>query len=228
MTDPYKVLGVRRDDIDEKIKYAYRELVKKYHPDNYVNTNLADVATEKMQEVNQAYDTIMNERKTHGNTSGDNSSEGYSNAASGNYSSYNAKYHSVYANVRSLLHSDRLVEAENLLNDIPVAERTAEWFFLKGSLFFARGWLEDASSQFSTAHKMDPNNSEYKAAYNRMMWQRQGNMGGSPYGNGGYSPYSNPRGGGGRGGCSGCDMCSGLLCADCCCECCGGDLISCC
>ena len=29
-------------------------------------------------------------------------------------------------------------------------------------------------------------------------------------------------------GCSGCDMCTGLICADCCCECFGGDLIPCC
>ena len=30
------------------------------------------------------------------------------------------------------------------------------------------------------------------------------------------------------GGCNACDMCSSLICADCCCECMGGDLISCC
>lgn len=29
-------------------------------------------------------------------------------------------------------------------------------------------------------------------------------------------------------GCSACDICSGLMCADCCCECFGGDLIPCC
>ncbi len=29
-------------------------------------------------------------------------------------------------------------------------------------------------------------------------------------------------------GCSACDVCYGLMCADCCCECLGGDLISCC
>ena len=32
----------------------------------------------------------------------------------------------------------------------------------------------------------------------------------------------------GGGGCSACDLCSGLICADCCCECMGGDLIRCC
>ena len=62
MTDPYKVLGVSPNATDEQVKSAYRELAKKYHPDNYANNPLADLAQEKMQEINQAYDTIMAQR----------------------------------------------------------------------------------------------------------------------------------------------------------------------
>ena len=32
--DPYEVLGVRQGASEEEIKAAYKELVKKYHPDN--------------------------------------------------------------------------------------------------------------------------------------------------------------------------------------------------
>ncbi len=32
MNDPYRILGVSPYDSDDKIKEAYRELVKKYHP----------------------------------------------------------------------------------------------------------------------------------------------------------------------------------------------------
>lgn len=62
MTDPYKVLGISPDATDEQVKAAYRELAKKYHPDNYADNPLADLAQEKMKAINEAYDTIMNQR----------------------------------------------------------------------------------------------------------------------------------------------------------------------
>lgn len=61
MTDPYKVLGVSPNASDDEIKAAYRQLAKKYHPDNYANNPLADLAEEKMREINKAYDMIQSD-----------------------------------------------------------------------------------------------------------------------------------------------------------------------
>ena len=58
MNDPYAVLGVSSSASEEEIKRAYRDLVKKYHPDNYANNPLADLAEAKMKEVNEAYDAM--------------------------------------------------------------------------------------------------------------------------------------------------------------------------
>ena len=56
MRDPYEILGVSRDASDEEIKNAYRQLARKYHPDNYADNPLSDLASEKMKEINEAYD----------------------------------------------------------------------------------------------------------------------------------------------------------------------------
>ena len=62
MKDPYSVLGVSQSASDEEVKKAYRELARKYHPDNYQNNPLADLAEEKMKEINEAYDAITKQR----------------------------------------------------------------------------------------------------------------------------------------------------------------------
>lgn len=57
--NPYKVLGVKEGASYDEIKRAYREMVKKYHPDKYRDNPLADLADVKMREINQAYDLLM-------------------------------------------------------------------------------------------------------------------------------------------------------------------------
>ncbi len=230
INDPYKILGVSESASDEEIKNAYRELAKKYHPDNYADSPLADVANKKMQELNEAFDQVMNARRM--SAAGQQATQqtqyqnaGYYRQDAQNYtqSGYDhAEPCNGMADIRRMIQTNRLVEAEELLNGIPTANRDAEWYFLKGSVYFSRGWLDDALNHFNTACRLNPNNPEYRAALNRMMWQKQGNMGGSP-----GHPYRTPQSNR-TGGCDACSVCQGLICADCCCECMGGDLISCC
>ena len=63
MRDPYQVLGIPSTATDEEVKKAYRNLARKYHPDNYHDNPLEDLAQERMKEINEAYETIRNQRK---------------------------------------------------------------------------------------------------------------------------------------------------------------------
>jgi tetratricopeptide (TPR) repeat protein len=196
--DPYEVLGISPNATDDEVKSAYRALARKYHPDNYANNPLSDLAEEKMQEINDAYDAIVRMRK-----SGGQSGSGYN-------SGYAAGSH--HNDIRQMIHQNRIHDAEMLLDGIPSHARDAEWFFLKGSVLYKKGWLEEAYSHFETATRMEPSNMEYRQAYNQINAYRQ---------TGGYRTH-------GGHGMDACDVCNTLICADCCCECMGGDLIRCC
>lgn len=215
MADPYKVLGVSPSASDDEVKEAYRNLAKKYHPDQYAESPLNELADEKMKEINEAYDEITNQRKA-GSANAYNQQGGYNQSQGGSYNSVNYNANSGFQDVRSFINSNRIADAEQILNGVPVDRRNAEWYFLKGSVLYRRGWLDEAKNHFQRAVQMEPNNPEYRAAFNQVM-----NQGGGAYG--GYNPQQAA-----PGGCSACDVCSTLICADCCCECMGGDLIRCC
>ena len=207
MTDPYKVLGVSPDASDDEIKKAYRALARKYHPDKYRDSDLADLASEKMKEVNAAYEEIQNMRKNGGSGSQNNNN---GNRGYGSSSGSNAKY----GEIRRLINNGNIGAAEQRLLAIHEGDRTGEWNFLYGCVLIKKGRHIDAQRYFDIACSMDPYNQEYRYARDQLRRQAGG------YG-GGYNTM-------GGGGCTGCDVCQGLICADCCCECMGGDLIRCC
>ena len=167
--DPYEVLGVGKDADEETIKKAYRELVKKYHPDKYVNNPLADLAAEKIKEINKAYDMIMNNNQSAGGSgSYGGSSGGYSgSSSSGGYAGGQASF----AAVRSMITQGRINEAAAMLNSLP---RTAEWYYLSGRVRMQMGWYDQALSFFQTAVNMEPNNTEYLDALQNLQARRQG------------------------------------------------------
>lgn len=199
MSDPYSVLGVSPNASDEEIKKVYRELARKYHPDNYQDNPLADLAEEKMKEINAAYDQINQQRSGGGGSayqaqgyqaqSGYQSQRSYQSAQSGDPFSQK---------VRQCIQAGNLDAAERLLTQEATA-KNAEWYFLMGVVCYRRGWLDEARQNYQMATQMDPGNLEYRQAYAMM------SRGGVSYRPSGYMENS-----------GGCDDClSTYLCISC-------------
>ena len=203
MKDPYQVLGVSPDATDEEIKDKYRTLVKKYHPDKFTDSDLAELANEKMKDINSAYDEIQ---KMRNNRSRDSRSGGFNPGSSSNSE--------FYTRVRQLINASSIFEAEQMLISTPQENRGAEWNYLYACVMVKKGYYADAQRYFDIACSLDPDNREYQNA--REMFRSRSEQYGS------YRTYQSSNG------CCDMDCCTSLICADCCCECMGGDLIGCC
>ena len=191
MRDPYEVLGVSPDADDDEVKRAYRDLARKYHPDNYQNNPLADLAEEKMKEINEAYDAI-----TKGRTGGSGSG-GYAYSYGGQQRQSAGA--GIFAQARRAIERNDLDEAESILQGAP--SRNGEWYFLMGSIAYRRGWLDEARQNYQIAVQMEPNNMEYRQALGMM---RQGGYG--------YQPDM------AGANCDAPDCCTALMCMNCMCR----------
>lgn len=210
MRNPYEVLGIKEGTDVEGIKKAYKELVRKYHPDQYRNNPLSDLAEEKLKEINEAYDYLMKKAESQGGSRYYRQQEEprYGNAREG---AGNRQY---YDQARMYINMGNVAAAEEILNGISF--RDGEWYYLRGLIFMRRGWYNEAVTSLKTAVDMEPGNYEFRDALNRVAnanRQYQSTV----YDRRGYSTGPDL-----------CSLCQCMICTDCCCECMGGDFINCC
>ena len=195
MKDPYEVLGVPKGASQDEIKKAYRELARKYHPDHYAGNPLADLAEEKMKEINEAYAVLTKDGGAGGTSAaGSYGSTGYSGSSGGS---------AEFAEVRRRIQAGDLEGAERILDG--VGGRTAQWYYLRGVIAQRRGWMDEAAQNFRIAVQMEPGNPEYAAALNRT-------------GTGAYTYRQQEYGGTDDN--ELCNLCGSMLCLNCLCNSC--------
>lgn len=175
MNDPYQTLGISENATDEEVKRAYRELARKYHPDNYHDNPLADLAQEKMKDINAAYEEI---NKRRGGRSGGSQSGSYGGGYGGGYQQQYAS--SVLQQVRAAIQIGDIGRAEALLANY--GDHNAEWNFLKGAVCYRRGFMDEARTYYQTACRMDPANPEYRRTLDILENRQPYSPGGAPFG----------------------------------------------
>lgn len=216
--NPFVILGINEADANQNdVEQAYSELRKKYQNEMFLDGEAGAEAGRKLDELEQAYKDakdLLEER---------NSSTGFG---------------SIYSEVEKLIKNGNLTDAQSKLDLMSV--RDGEWHYLQSVIFYKKGWHLESKKQLELAILEDKDNEKYKSALSRLedviagRAPKSDNDGRNNYtdaGNERPTGNANPYRSYDRRNNSvdtACDICNGLICADCCCECMGGDLIRCC
>lgn len=214
MTDPYSVLGIQPSADDETIKKAYRQKCKQYHPDLHPNDPAAE---EKFKEVQAAYREIQN-RKQGGGPQQSYASGGYRQQRSqqagydpfgfgfgpfgfGFYGStgqgYGRQTYSTNSESAEMQAAANYIrngyyrEALNALDNIPAAQRSAQWHYYCALANEGLGNNIRAQEEARTAVQMEPGNYTYQNLLDRL---RSPGQSYTRY----QQPYAQPSGNPGR------------------------------
>ena len=209
--DPFIVLGLDKGATQSEVQSAYESLREEYRSRIHIEGDEGKKAAKKLAEIEDAYQDAME------------------------LLSKGSEVKDVYTHVAELLKKGELDKAQEALDN--VSERNAEWHYFQSAVYHSKGWNYEAKSQLEMAINMDPENKKYQETLERMKRHEEGgdtsdrtrtNAGGAGATNAGgqqrsydsYDDYTRRR--------TASDCCTSLICADCCCECMGGDLIRCC
>ena len=205
MNEYYELLGLSESATDEEITARYNELSERYREERWQDGEAGNEAARMLTKLDVAYQEILSARKEQEkNTQGQNSFE----------------------EIAALLKENKLSEAQARLDDFN--ERTAEWHYLQAAVFYKKNWTNDSKKQLEIALQMDPSNTKYKTAYDKMQakneYEKQSarQETANPYERERDSEFDENSQMGGNA-CSDCiSCCYSYLCVSCCFDCCCG------
>ena len=202
MEDKYRLLGLDPGRSEAKIKETYEKLQKMYDPDKFKDAGQKKYARERLEEFKKAYDEIM-ARMAQNSASASASSGPYAYeygkaTQQQTATQYQPNYQRVqqktleerfsskrefYSYIRRLLQKGRYAQAEDELSRYPDPGE-AEWNFLKGSVLYYTGYVNQAYDYFQDAVNLRPNNREYSNIFLRMRQSRMGRIQNNRYSRG--------------------------------------------
>lgn len=221
--DPFIVLGVSENVSQDELYRAYKEKRAQYEDKRFEPGEVGAEACAKLEEIETAYNDARDIVRSRPYTAEE---EKYDKQTESD-SSENLD------EAERAVKENRMEDAQKILDNC--TSRSARWHYIQSAVFYRKNWHADALKQLEFACNMEPGNAKYAEAKRSLETQMKAhtdekeNSFYSETEKNGEKVYSGPDSTyAGRRGCSVCDCCSSLICADCCCECMGGDLISCC
>lgn len=215
-TDPFVILGLTKGASQSEILEAYKTKRSYYSSHIFDEGDAGSEAARMLEILDNAYQDAMEYSHSSAEVSGDGTSSSSS---------------SDYDDVKQALRAKDYVKAQSLLDNMTT--RGGEWHYLQAIIFYDKSWLNESKKQLELALQIDPSNAKYQKALDNIKKKIDGTRpfegtesssktygASSPYTNRTYQQNSASDGL--------CAACQALWCADCCCECMGGDLIRCC
>lgn len=211
-TNPFVILGVDKNATQSEILEAYKQKRAYYQAHVFDEGESGAQAASMLNQLEDAYQQAMEMAVESATVTGEGES--------------------AYEQVKQAIRSKDIETAQKLLDDM--SYRGAEWHYYQSVVFYEKNWLNDTKKQLEIALQMDPQNEKYQHALDNLKKKIDGSR---PYDKEGAQgvynadstqtdrTYTQRDGAVADGICS---ACQALWCADCCCECMGGDLIRCC
>ena len=212
-TNPFVILGISKNASQSEIYDAYKAKRDYYKEHIFDEGEGGAEAARMLGVIEEAYKQAMEASHESATVSGDGNS--------------------AYEEVRNAIRDKKPDLAQQELDRI--SYRGAEWHYYQSIVFYEKNWLNDSKKQLEIALQMDAGNPKYQRALDNLKKKMDGSR---PYDKeGSQGVYNNSGTATATGrtyqqnasasdGC--CAACQALWCADCCCECLGGDLIRCC
>ena len=205
MKEYYELLGLTEDATDEEVLARYEQLREKYREERWLDGEAGNEAAKMLAKVETAYAEIRASRQEQASQKSDEN---------------------VYEEITALLKEGKVEEAQKRLDDCN--ERSAEWHYLQAVVFYKKNWTNDSKKQLEIALQMDPSNTKYKTAYDKMQakneYEKQSarQETANPYERERDSEFDENSQMGGNA-CSDCiSCCYSYLCVSCCFDCCCG------
>lgn len=211
-TNPFVILGVDKNATQSEILEAYKQKRAYYQAHVFDEGESGAQAASMLNQLDDAYQQAMEMAVESATVTGEGES--------------------AYEQVKQAIRSKDIETAQKLLDDM--SYRGAEWHYYQSVVFYEKNWLNDTKKQLEIALQMEPQNEKYQRALDNLKKKIDGSR---PYDKEGAQDVYNAdstqtdrtytqRDGAVADGL--CTACQALWCADCCCECMGGDLIRCC